>query len=359
MLNPLIFKQASSSSSIQPRESQTSATPKAANISEAVPKPPTVDTSPWSPILLQYLDPYALIVILQALSGSLLKLLSDADSKNFLKIKQAKARLNFASSNVADRIPSTIDTCLSKLGLKTDVILSVCCPSCFALSQFPVKEKPEKPEKSSAQNTQLPITTSSATFSKPSAVDSPSASIATSQAKKSSAFNTELQPEPSVSQLICTPDNVAPSGSTSSQRNVVPLATSSSTSISQCSAQIYLPGKQYLKSPVIPICSTDLFKPGNGLDEKPYKVYAHQSLKSWLGRMLWRSNFEDLIDSPLAQPPWSPENYMHDVWDGSVWNTFEDPSHAGSIYTRVSGNLVFSLFVDWFNPYHSKKSMSL
>jgi hypothetical protein len=102
-----------------------------------------------------------------------------------------------------------------------------------------------------------------------------------------------------------------------------------------------------------------LFKPGNGLDEKPYKVYAHQSLKSWLGRMLWRSNFEDLIDSPLAQPPWSPENYMHDVWDGSVWNTFEDPSHAGSIYTRVSGNLVFSLFVDWFNPCHSKKSMSL
>jgi hypothetical protein len=98
-----------------------------------------------------------------------------------------------------------------------------------------------------------------------------------------------------------------------------------------------------------------LFKPGNGLDEKPYKVYAHQSLKSWLGRMLWRSDFEDLIDSPLAQPPWSPENYMHDVWDGSVWNTFEDPSHAGSIYTRVSGNLVFSLFVDWFNPYHSKK----
>lgn len=71
--------------------------------------------------------------------------------------------------------------------------------------------------------------------------------------------------------------------------------------------------------------------------------------------MLWDSNFEDLVDSPLARPRRSAGNPMHDVWDGSVWNTFEDPDNPGSLYTRVSGNLVFSLFVDWFNPYHSKR----
>jgi hypothetical protein len=46
---------------------------------------------------------------------------------------------------------------------------------------------------------------------------------------------------------------------------------------------------------------------------------------------------------------------MSDVWDGSVWRTFADPTDPSIIYTSVSGNLAFSLFVDWFNPFHGKQ----
>jgi hypothetical protein len=76
-----------------------------------------------------------------------------------------------------------------------------------------------------------------------------------------------------------------------------------------------------------------LFKSKKLLDKKPHKVFAHQTLQSWLGRMLWTSWFEDLIDLPLAWPPWSPGDEMHNMWDGSVWNAFEDPYCSGSLYT--------------------------
>ncbi|KAI7946017.1 hypothetical protein MJO29_012405 [Puccinia striiformis f. sp. tritici] len=45
---------------------------------------------------------------------------------------------------------------------------------------------------------------------------------------------------------------------------------------------------------------------------------------------------------------------MRDIWEGSVWNTLKVPSTDSEPYTSTSGNLVFSLYVDWFNPHGNK-----
>lgn len=76
---------------------------------------------------------------------------------------------------------------------------------------------------------------------------------------------------------------------------------------------------------------------------------------TWLARMMWLPGFEDLLDSPLTRPPWSPESPQFDIWDGSVWNTFRDSEDLSINYTSKSGNLVFSLYLDWFNPYKSQQ----
>ena len=40
---------------------------------------------------------------------------------------------------------------------------------------------------------------------------------------------------------------------------------------------------------------------------------------------------------------------MEDVWDGRVWNEFPESEDGGEVFTKKSGNLVFSLYLDWFN----------
>jgi len=40
---------------------------------------------------------------------------------------------------------------------------------------------------------------------------------------------------------------------------------------------------------------------------------------------------------------------MADIWDGTVWNEFPETEDGGGIFTKTSGNLVFSLYLDWFN----------
>jgi hypothetical protein len=40
---------------------------------------------------------------------------------------------------------------------------------------------------------------------------------------------------------------------------------------------------------------------------------------------------------------------MEDVWHGSVWRDFPNANNGSGIYTSNSGNLVFSLYLDWFN----------
>lgn len=79
----------------------------------------------------------------------------------------------------------------------------------------------------------------------------------------------------------------------------------------------------------------------------PRSIFYHQKLLEWLGRMCFIPAFEKALDSPLnAKSP--PKGVMHDIWDSKLWKTFKSD---GRNYTQASGNLVFGLYVDWFNPY--------
>jgi hypothetical protein len=62
--------------------------------------------------------------------------------------------------------------------------------------------------------------------------------------------------------------------------------------------------------------------------------------------MLKFSAFETALDASLNRLS-PPNQQMDDIWDGSLWKTFRK---AGSIFTTTSGNLVFGLWCDWFNP---------
>jgi hypothetical protein len=65
-----------------------------------------------------------------------------------------------------------------------------------------------------------------------------------------------------------------------------------------CLAPFFSSSKTYTKTLAkdqIIQCSAKLFKEGI----KPYRLFTHHSLKSWLSRVLWRPGFEDLLDSPL------------------------------------------------------------
>ena len=85
---------------------------------------------------------------------------------------------------------------------------------------------------------------------------------------------------------------------------------------------------------------------------RPIKSFCYQRLKDWLKRKLLRQDFEDLLEAPLQYA--RQDGVMRDIWDGTVWKTFKFPSTASEPYTSTSGNLVFSLYVDWFNPHGNK-----
>lgn len=81
----------------------------------------------------------------------------------------------------------------------------------------------------------------------------------------------------------------------------------------------------------------------------PKMNFVHQDIITWLGKNLQQPGYEDLLDSNIHKQL-DPNTY-DDIWSGEMWKTFK--GNSGEIYTQSSGNLVFGLYVDWFNPYGS------
>ena len=99
-------------------------------------------------------------------------------------------------------------------------------------------------------------------------------------------------------------------------------------------------------------CNRELYEAATGKQvQKPSQIFFDQLIRSWLGKMLKFLAFETALDASLNRTP-PPNRQMDDIWDGSLWKTFRK---AGSVFTATSGNLVFVLWCDWFNP-HGKES---
>ena len=98
-----------------------------------------------------------------------------------------------------------------------------------------------------------------------------------------------------------------------------------------------------------PKCDKDLFKTSTQGNLKPVRTFSYMGLETWLRRRLSEPHFEALLDSSLSAQDWAPDCTMEDVWHGRVWQEFPSKNDGTGIYTNDSGNLVFSLYLDWFN----------
>jgi hypothetical protein len=84
----------------------------------------------------------------------------------------------------------------------------------------------------------------------------------------------------------------------------------------------------------------------NGPHATPKRRFYTQSLREWLKFFLSRPGIEDLIDQSYRHTP-NP-HFMGCLWDSPAWQDL--PGH----FSTTPGNLTFSIYIDWFNPFTNK-----
>lgn len=102
---------------------------------------------------------------------------------------------------------------------------------------------------------------------------------------------------------------------------------------------------------------------------RPIRPFKHRSMKEWLSKLLSRPGLTNLLDSAWTRA--DTDGYLRDIWSGSVLQNFRGPD--GSLFSqpreRTSHDedgkekiqegvtrLIFSMNIDWFNPYGNKQS---
>ncbi|RDB23075.1 hypothetical protein Hypma_009877 [Hypsizygus marmoreus] len=106
-----------------------------------------------------------------------------------------------------------------------------------------------------------------------------------------------------------------------------------------------------------PCGATLVITSGMGVNRtmKPHRVYGYQDPVSWLGRLLSRPDIEAQLERSWTP---SPGGQVKDIFDADVLRNFKGPDGKTpwSQCPNDELHLVFSLFVDWFNPYGNKQS---
>jgi Transposase family tnp2 len=116
-----------------------------------------------------------------------------------------------------------------------------------------------------------------------------------------------------------------------------------------CSHKEYLNGVQ---------CGERLTRPRciNGIDiEVPVKTFVSFDFKDWFAGLLSRPGYEERMDS-VWQSKTSEDGIMHDIFDGEYVRNFKGPDGRSFGLGGEEGHYVFSLSVDFFNPYTNKQS---
>lgn len=78
----------------------------------------------------------------------------------------------------------------------------------------------------------------------------------------------------------------------------------------------------------------------------PRLLYNVQSFESWLQFILSCPGVEDLVDKSYAHEI-SGSGLMFDIWDSPAWRSLGP-------FATTPGNLTFSFYIDWFNPFTNK-----
>jgi hypothetical protein len=82
----------------------------------------------------------------------------------------------------------------------------------------------------------------------------------------------------------------------------------------------------------------------------PVRCYTTQNFKSWITWFLSRPEIESALDASYAPQPRTTDSPMHDVWDSPAWHKLGERGN----FCTTRGNLTFSYYVDWFNPFLNK-----
>lgn len=90
----------------------------------------------------------------------------------------------------------------------------------------------------------------------------------------------------------------------------------------------------------------------------PVKSFAYQSLHAWIGQLLSRPGLEDTVIDAWKEAGGHESSRWKDIWDAPAIRTFLGPDNKTlfSVQPHGSVHLVFSLFIDWFNPFGNKKA---
>lgn len=126
-----------------------------------------------------------------------------------------------------------------------------------------------------------------------------------------------------------------------------PLTDSKTHDVNQCTCQ---------SAAESPVCGSMLWHSrrisGTVIRCVPLNIYAHQSLKVWLGRLLSRPHIEDVIDNCSQE---LHAGSVTNIWSSNVFLNLKDLS--GQRFYPGPGNearLIFSISVDSFNPFGNK-----
>ena len=105
-------------------------------------------------------------------------------------------------------------------------------------------------------------------------------------------------------------------------------------------------------------CGEHLTRPRyiKGIDiEVPIKTFVAFDFKDWFARLLSRPGYEEHMDSAW-QSKASEDEVMHDIFDSEYIRNFKGPDGRFFSIGGEEGHYVFSLSIDFFNPYTNKQS---
>lgn len=108
-------------------------------------------------------------------------------------------------------------------------------------------------------------------------------------------------------------------------------------------------------TPSSQLCGHQLLcKAADAKSTKPARRFWYQPLGSWLARFLSRTDVTNALGTGMAQC----SDSMRDIWHGSAFKDFKGPDGKPFTEVQFAGSeirLIFSMFVDWFNPFGTKQ----
>nr|VWO97532.1 Adenylate cyclase (EC (ATP pyrophosphate-lyase) (Adenylyl cyclase) [Ganoderma boninense] len=91
---------------------------------------------------------------------------------------------------------------------------------------------------------------------------------------------------------------------------------------------------------------------------RAHRIYPYHPLKSYLARLFLRLDAENHMETSWDRPERSKDGPWEDILDAPAFRQFLGPDGQTYFSVQKDGciNLVFSLFIDWFNPYGNKQA---